>query len=49
MLLTSSLLDKQASGKAHSKAFVVLDSGIDYLPFLAASLRHADVLVLDNS
>ena len=47
MLLASPASVKPADAKNNGEAFVVLDSGIDYLPFLVSSLPNADVLVLD--
>ncbi|MEL6554548.1 MAG: DUF4347 domain-containing protein, partial [Cyanobacteria bacterium J06621_11] len=47
MLLTSSTLTAQVSSIEKSKAFVVLDSGIDNLPLLVSHLSHADVLILN--
>ena len=49
MLLTSSTLTTKVSSIDKSRAFVVLDSGIDNLPLLVSHLSHADVLVLDSS
>ncbi|MGD1898993.1 MAG: DUF4347 domain-containing protein, partial [Phormidesmis sp.] len=49
MLLTSSTLTAKVSSIEQSRAFVVLDSGIDNLPLLVSHLSHADVLVLDSS
>ncbi|MGB3300996.1 MAG: DUF4347 domain-containing protein, partial [Phormidesmis sp.] len=51
MLLTSSPPAPTVGAIEHSPkskgAFVVLDSGVNYLPLLVSSLTHADVLVLD--